>query len=106
MGHSEQKIRPAGGRRSPRASELKSQASDKIIYFLGREKEETRSNKKALDFARMSYDDKIGFLKKKLYQLYDQKLQACEEGLITDLVDRDIDRLEKQIQNIQIEMWE
>jgi len=104
--YTEQKIRPAGGRRSPRTSELRSQAADKIVRFLSGNKEEARSNKKFLEFARMSGEDKVAFLKQKLYKLYDQKLQLCEEELSTDLIDRDIDRLEQQIQDIQTDMWE
>jgi predicted site-specific integrase-resolvase len=103
----DQKIRPAGGRRSPRASELRSEAATRIIRFLrGENKKEIKSNERTLAFARMSSNDKIEFLKRKLYRLYNQKLKACEEGLGTNLIDCDINSLEKQIQEIQFDMWE
>ena len=50
--------------------------------------------------------NKIKLLKQKLYNLYDQKLRSCEERLNTELVDHDINKLEKQIQDLQTEMWE
>ncbi len=104
---SDQKVRPAGGRRAPRSSELKSQAANKIIRFLsGDQKRKPKSNRKFRHFASLSYEDKVKFLKKKLYRLYDQKLDAEEAGIETDLVDNKIARLEQQIQEIQFEMYE
>lgn len=106
-GFTEQKIRPAGGRRSPRASELRSSAADKLIRILsGGRPRKPPGNGKAIAFSKLSYEEKVAFLKKKLYRLYEQQLQACEDGLETDLLDRKIDKLEEQIQEIQIEMWE
>jgi hypothetical protein len=61
---------------------------------------------KSSEFFKMSSGDKVEFLKKRLYGLYNHKLKICENGLDANLIDRDIDRLEKQIQEIQIDMWE
>lgn len=106
-GYSEQHIRPAGGRRAPRSSELKSRAADKLLRILqGKPHNKSRNNSKALAFARLDGESKVKFLKKKLYRLYEQQLKACEDEMETDLVDREIDKLENQIQEIQIEMWE
>jgi hypothetical protein len=77
MKYSEQKTRPSGGCRSPKASELRSRAAEKIVRLLsGEDKKEYRDNKKFLEFFNMSGEDKIDFLKQKLYRLYDQKLKS------------------------------
>lgn len=104
---SDQRIRPAGGRRSPRSSELRSDAAERIIQLMaGKPKRKRKSNKRLLAFVRMGGEEKIVFLKQKLYQLYDQKLQACENELDTSMVDYNIDKLERQIQEIFEEMYE
>jgi hypothetical protein len=105
-GFSEQKVRPAGGRRSPKSFEYKSAAAEKIIRLLQGHKPKEKSNKKFLAFAKLSYEDKIKFLKRKLYRLYEQKLEAHENGLPIETIDNNIESLEKQIESIQIEMWE
>lgn len=58
-----------------------------------------------LEFARLGQEDKVKFLKEKLYRLYEQQLRACEEGMETDLIDYKIDQLEGEIKEIQVEMW-
>jgi len=90
----------------PRSSGVGSKTASKILRMLyGKDKEETGSNEKRLAFARLDNESKIKFLKKKLYRLYDQSLQSCDQDLNTELVDRKIDKLEDQIQEIQMEMW-
>ena len=89
---------------SLRTSKIISQVADRLIALRQRQKKEI--SEKSLAFFRMNYKEKIEFLKEKLYKLYDHKLRLCEENLNTNMVDRDIDRIEKQIQDFQVDMWE
>ena len=115
-GPSPQTIRPSGGRRQPRTSELKDAAEERIVKLFEKgdkgckltspplplsKKDKSRLKKQKL-FASSSLEDRLDILHSKLIDLQDRKISLS--GKPNRVLDQQIERLEKQIFELIEEM--